>query len=372
MKIGFLTQASHEPRCTLLPATFKLWSKTDHSILVQAGIGGNFASDQDYQELGATILKTAQEVVDQSDIIVRLHPPSAEEIAQCPPQKIHVSLLDPFKNKEALTSFAKANVTAIALDMIPRSTLAQKMDVLSSQASLAGYSAVIQAAHRYPKVFPMMMTPAGTLAPTRYFVIGAGVAGLQAIATAKRLGARVDAFDTRAVVKEQVESLGAKFIEFDLGETGQTNDGYAKQLSDDQLKKQQELMGGHCEQVNVILTTAQVFGRPAPRIITDEMIQKMTPGTLIIDMAVDSGGNVEGSEPNKEVVRHGVRIFGHSHLSQDVALDASQMIAANIYHWVTHCIVDDQLNVSDPIVEGCLMTHNGDICHPQFTKDSKS
>jgi NAD(P) transhydrogenase subunit alpha len=251
------------------------------------------------------------------------------------------------------------------MEMIPRITRAQKMDVLSSQANLAGYVAVIIAAERIAKIFPMMMTPAGTISPARVFVVGVGVAGLQAIATAKRLGARVEAFDTRPVVEEQVKSLGARFVKIDLGETGQTKDGYAKVLTEEQLQKQREGMAKVCAASDVVITTAQLFGRKAPLIITDEMVAGMARGSVLVDLAVESGGNIAGSQPDEEVDVNGVRIIGLANLPGKVAVNASQMFSSNM-----HALVDEfwdaeqkrfVLDVEDEIIQGCVITHKGEV-----------
>ena len=249
--------------------------------------------------------------------------------------------------------------------MIPRTTRAQKMDALSSQASLAGYSMVLLAANKLGRILPMMMTPAGTLKPARVFVIGAGVAGLQAIATAKRLGAKVDAFDTRPVVAEQVQSLGAKFVNIDLGEMGQTEGGYAKELTPEQLELQRLGMKDIISQSDIVITTAQLFGRPAPRIITKDMVEAMKPGGVIVDMAVGSGGNVEGSVPDETVVINGVSIIGVANLPSETAQDASQMYSSNLFNLVTEYWNEEtktfNLNLEDDILEGCVITHDGEI-----------
>jgi H+-translocating NAD(P) transhydrogenase subunit alpha len=254
-------------------------------------------------------------------------------------------------------------VSAISMNFIPRSTRAQKMDLLSSQANLAGYVAVILATEKLNKIFPMMMTPAGTIRPSRVFVIGAGVAGLQAIATARRLGATVSAFDTRTEVKEQIESLGAKAIQIDLGETGQTKDGYAKALTQEQLEKQKQEISKICQQSDVVITTAQIFGKKAPLIVTQDMISKMKPESIIIDMAVETGGNVEGSQLNKEITINDVLIVGFLNLSTRVPLHASQMVSSNLFNLIDEFWSDDlksfMLNQEDEIIQGCLLTHQG-------------
>ena len=255
--------------------------------------------------------------------------------------------------------------------MIPRTTLAQKMDVQSSQTSLAGYVAVLNAAARMPKILPMMVTPAGTINPARVFVIGVGVAGLQAIATAKRLGARVDAFDTRPVVEEQVKSLGANFVKIDLGEMGQTAQGYAKELTPEQIAKQQEAQAKVCEKSNIVITTAKVFGRKAPVLIKKDVLDRMQPGTIVVDMAVSTGGNVEGSDPSKEVVTdNGVVILPGDELQRQVPWDASKMLSGNISAFLTHFYNKEtkefEVKLDDEIMKGCLLTKDGAIIHERF------
>ena len=264
-----------------------------------------------------------------------------------------------------LDSMAKQGVSAISMEMIPRTTRAQKMDALSSQANLAGYVMVMLAAQKIDRIVPMMMTPAGTLSPAKVFVIGAGVAGLQAIATAKRLGGRVEAFDTRPVVAEQVRSLGAKFVEIDLGETGQTEDGYAKELTSEQLALQKEGMKKIISGADIVITTAQVFGRPAPRIVTADMVKAMKPGGVIVDMAVESGGNVEGSKADETVIEGGVSIVGVSNLPSNVSKDASQMYSSNLFNLLTEYWNEEEkkleLDLDDDILKGCVLSHGGSI-----------
>jgi NAD(P) transhydrogenase subunit alpha len=273
--------------------------------------------------------------------------------------------LDPFTETDRIERMAAQGILAASMQMIPRSTYAQKMDALSSQANLGGYVAVLLGATRSARIMPMMTTPAGTIKPMAVLVIGVGVAGLQAIATAKRLGARVSAFDTRPVVEEQVKSLGAKFVKIDIGETGQTKDGYAKELTPEQMKMQRDGMAKVCAQSDLIITTAQVFGRPAPRIITEEMLAAMHPGTIVVDMAVESGGNVEGSRKDAEVDHNGVIILGHANLPGRVPVDASAMYAMNVFHLVQEFwdaeAGEIRLDAGNEIVEACLLTKDGAV-----------
>ncbi len=362
-----------EERATLNPATTEKLVKLGAEVAVESGLGTaiHFA-DADYTAKGATVFTDRPGALANADMVLRLRPPSVAEAASARPNSIQVGYLDPFTNKPLVEAFAQSGATALSMELVPRSTIAQKMDALSSQANLGGYVAVILAAERLNKVFPMMMTPAGTITPARVFIIGAGVAGLQAIATAKRLGARVDAFDTRPVVKEQVQSLGAKFVEVNLGETGQTKDGYAKALTDEQLAKQREAMSRHCAESDIVITTAQVFGRKAPVIVTKEMLRGMKPGSVVVDMAVETGGNVEGSQLDQEVDCNGVRLIGLGNLPGRVPVAATQMYASNLGNLVEHFWDKKErvfrLNLEDEILKGCTVTHGGKLIHEGVRK----
>jgi H+-translocating NAD(P) transhydrogenase subunit alpha len=283
---------------------------------------------------------------------------------------VHASLLDPFNEKELVQKFAECGVSAISMEFIPRTTRAQKMDVLSSQANLGGYEAVILAARYSNKIFPMMTTAAGTILPAKVFIIGVGVAGLQAIATAKRLGAKVTAYDTRPVVEEQVKSLGAQFLKIDVGETGQTKDGYAKALTEEQIQKQRDAMRKICGDSDVVITTAQVFGRRAPILVTADMLNAMKPGSVVVDLAVETGGNVEGVVYDQVTDRNGVKIVGIANLPGRVPLHASQVYSANLTNLIEE-FWDKQnktfvLNLEDEIIKGCLITHGGRIVNEKL------
>ena len=305
MKIAVPREAkAGETRVPLVPASVDRLVKMGAEVVVEAGLGATVhLTDGDYETAGARVLGERVELLRSADMVLRLNPPPLEEVEPLRAGCIHISHLDPFFNRTLVERLAERRVTALCMELIPRTTLAQKMDALSSQASLGGYAAVILAAERLDKGFPMMMTPAGTLTPARVFVVGAGVAGLQAIATAKRLGARVEAFDTRPVVEEQVRSLGAKFVKIDIGETGETAGGYARQLTPEQLEMQRRGMAKICAGSDVVITTAKVFGRKPPLIITEEMVAGMQAGSVIVDMAASAhGGNVAGSQPDREVM----------------------------------------------------------------------
>ncbi len=356
----------NERRVALIPDITKKLVRAGFEVVVQSGSGQQAGfSDETYTEAGASISTDRASLLAQGDIVLRVRKPDADEVGQLKQGAIHVSYLDPYNERELVDTLAKHGISAISMEMIPRTTRAQKMDALSSQANLAGYVMVLLAAEKLDRILPMMMTPAGTLSPARVFVIGAGVAGLQAIATAKRLGARVEAFDTRPVVAEQVQSLGAKFVEIDLGETGQTKDGYARELTPEQLEMQREGMKAVIGQSDIVITTAQVFGRPAPRIVTGDMVAAMKTGSVVVDMAVDSGGNVEGSSPDEIVDVDGVSIIGVSNLPAKVATDASQMYSSNLFNLVTEYWDEESktlnLDPEDDIIAGCLITHDGEV-----------
>ena len=361
-----------ETRVAMIPDDIKKLIGMGFSFKVVSGAGQKSGfSDADYEKAGATIVKSEQEGFDSEIVLRILKPASADGLK---PDTLHLSYLDPFNEKELLRDFAKKGIQAVSLEMIPRTTLAQKMDVQSSQTSLAGYVAVVNAAARLPKILPMMVTPSGTINPARVFIIGVGVAGLQAIATAKRLGARVDAFDTRPVVEEQVKSLGASFVKIDLGEMGQTDQGYAKELTPEQIKKQQEAQAKVCERSNIVITTAKVFGRKAPRLISKDVIDRMMPGSVIVDMACSTGGNVEGSKLFEEVVTdNGVIIMSGDFLERQVPYDASKMLSGNFTAFLTHFYDKEsrefRVNLDDEIMRGCLLTQGGKIIHERFKED---
>ena len=359
-------QWPNERRVALIPDSVKKLARAGFSIHVQDGCGNESGySNEDYTEAGATVSSDREAMLKSSDIILRVRKPDASEVNLLKSGAVHISYLDPYNEPELVDSMAQQGVSAISMEMIPRTTRAQKMDALSSQANLAGYVMVMLAAQKIDRIVPMMMTPAGTLSPAKVFVKGAGVAGLQAIATAKRLGGRVEAFDTRPVVAEQVQSLGAKFVEIDLGETGQTEDGYAKELTSEQLALQKEGMKKIISGADIVITTAQVFGRPAPRIVTADMVKAMKPGGVIVDMAVESGGNVEGSRADETVIEGGVSIVGVSNLPSNVSKDASQMYSSNLFNLLTEYWNEEEkkleLDLEDDILKGCVLSHGGSI-----------
>ncbi len=368
MKIVALNE-HNESRVALVPASIKkLVALEGVEVYLEEELTPLFTKEE-YELAGAkfdsreTLLKTA-------DVLLSVNKLSDEEIKTLKKGCMTISFLDPYNNKDVIDLFKVSGITSISMEMIPRTTLAQKMDALSSQASLAGYVAVTLGAYHMDKIFPMMMTPAGTIKPAKVFIIGAGVAGLQAIATAKRLGARVEAFDTRPVVKEQVESLGGKFLEIDLGETGQTKDGYAKALTDEQLKIQQQAMAKSCANADLVITTAKLFGRKAPVIVTKEMLKDMKAGSVIVDLAAGTGGNVEGTVVDEVTVIDGVKVIGIDNLPGEVAIDSSTMYASNLVNLITH-FWDKENNtfnydLNDEILSGCLLTHEGELVNERM------
>ena len=360
-----------ESRAPLTPDSVGKLVKLGAQVEVEAGLGvaAGFHDDA-YLKAGATITTDRQALINSGDVVLRLRKPPVEEIPWLKPNAIHASLLDPFNEKELVQKLAEHGVSAISMEFIPRTTRAQKMDVLSSQANLGGYEAVILAARYSNKIFPMMTTAAGTILPAKVFIIGAGVAGLQAIATAKRLGAKVTAYDTRPVVEEQVKSLGAQFLKIDIGETGQTKDGYAKPLTEEQIKMQRDAMKKTCGDSDVVISAAQVFGRKAPILVTAEMLDAMKPGSVVVDLAVETGGNVEGVAYDKVIDRNGVTIVGTANLPGLVPIHASQVYAANLVSLIEHFWDKNEktfpLKLDDEIIKSCLVTHGGNIVNEKL------
>ncbi|HNX05016.1 MAG TPA: NAD(P) transhydrogenase subunit alpha [Opitutales bacterium] len=375
MKIFVPREPEFEKRCGLIPSDAKRLIALGAEVSVEQGLGDKSGySDAEYTQAGAQVVALRTSGIAEADMVVRLRKPPADEIAKGKRGAMHVSFLDPFNEKGLMDAFAAAGTSAFSMEMMPRTTLAQKMDAISSQANLAGYVAVVRAAERMNKILPMMMTPAGTLSPARVFIIGVGVAGLQAIATAKRLGARVEAFDTRPVVEEQVKSLGAKFVKIDIGETGQTAQGYATALTPEQIAKQQAGMAKICSQSDIVITTAKLFGRKAPILVTKAMVDGMKPGSIVVDLAAsDNGGNCELTVAGKEsLTANGVLIIGDTCLEAGAAYNASQMYSANVANFIDHFWDKKEktfaIKLEDEIIKGCLITHGGAIVHERFKK----
>jgi len=353
-----------DKRSTLHPETLdKLMALDGVSVFFEMGLfQGMSIDDQDLRDLGLGCL-SREDCIKNADLLILQSGITEDEINLIKPGSTVIGMISPFANKDMIAKLASANVNVVSMEFIPRITRAQKMDVLSSQANLAGYVAVIEAAKHLKMALPMMMTAAGTLKPAKVFVIGVGVAGLQAIATAKRLGARVEAFDTRDVVEEQVKSLGAKFVKIDLGNTGETDQGYAKELTQEQIQKQKDLQSKVCERSDVVITTAQLFGKPAPKLVDTATINKMKPGSVIVDMAVESGGNVEGSKLDECIEINGVMVIGLSNLSSQVASHASFALSNNIINWITEFYDTEKhelnFDFEDEIISSSVLVHNG-------------
>ena len=374
MRIAVLAETDRtEPRVAATPETVKKFIALGAEMAVQAGAGlaaGVF--DADYEAAGATIGANARAVLAAADAILRVRRPSAAEIAGAKSGALVISIMDPFGNEKALAELAKAGATAFAMEFMPRITRAQTMDVLSSQANLAGYRAVIEAAAEYGRAFPMMMTAAGTVPAAKVFIMGVGVAGLQAIATARRLGAIVTATDVRPATKEQVESLGAKFIAVENEEFKQaeTSAGYAKEMSAEYLAAQAELVASHIAKQDIVITTALIPGRPAPKLISAAMVQSMRAGSVIMDLAAERGGNCELTKPGETVVDKGVRIVGAVNLACSMAPTASSLYAKNLLAFVETLISKEtkQLSIDwdDELVKATCLTRDGAVIDPRL------
>tara|TARA_A100001388_G_scaffold191314_1_gene144001 strand:- start:1480 stop:2592 length:1113 start_codon:yes stop_codon:yes gene_type:complete len=366
MILGAISPKNEEDkRTTLHPESIKPLLDIGIEVIFESGLGkGIDITDEKMANVGAKAT-SREDCLRKSDILFSSTPIFEDEINSLKKGSVFVGLLEPFSNKEQFHHFAQNDITAISMEFIPRITRAQKMDVLSSQSNLGGYVAVIESAKNLSSALPMMMTAAGTLRPATVFVIGVGVAGLQAIATAKRLGAKVQAFDTRPTVEEQVRSLGAKFVKIDLGDTGQTEQGYAKELTPEQIKKQKEIQSDVCVKSDIVITTAQIFGKPAPKIIDTHTIKKMKPGSVIFDMAVESGGNVEGSKKDSIQNIDGVKVIGYSNLPSFVANHASYTLSNNLINFVLEFYDQDQssmnLDMDDEIIKSATLVNKGEI-----------
>ena len=360
-----------ENRVGVTPGTVKELVKKEFQVLIESNAGsGSFISDSDYQSAGAKITDNTKELYESADMIVKVNSPSNEEIEIIKNNGILLSFMQPTKELELVKTINAKKITGFSLHLIPRTTLAQKMDALSSQTNIAGYRAVLMGAMHIKKYMPLLMTAAGTIQPAKVLVIGAGVAGLQAIATAKRLGAQVEAFDVRPVVKEQVESLGAKFIEVESdSDDGVGDGGYAKETSDEYKKKQSELMAVHLSKSDIVITTALIPGRPAPKLITNEMVESMREGSAIIDLASENGGNCTLTQTDEIINHNGVIVDGTSNIPSEMSIDATGVLSKNIVSFLTHVFNEGKMNLEDEITSGSMYCHNGEIVH-EMTKDA--
>ena len=384
MQVGIIKERRlDEKRVAATPDTVKKFIAMGLKVNIEKGAGITAAiTDDEYQEAGANIFDDASKVLETADIVLKVNKPigpadkdvsKLDEVKLLKSGSILVSLMEPYKDRGLIDLIAKQNITCFALELIPRITRAQTMDVLSSQSNLAGYKAVIEASTTYGKAFPMMMTAAGTVPPAKCLVMGAGVAGLQAIATARRLGAVVSASDVRPAAKENVESLGAKFVAVEDEEFKQaeTSAGYAREMSDEYKKKQAELIAATVAKQDIIICTALIPGKPAPVLLTTEMVDTMKPGSVIVDLAVEQGGNCPLSEPNKLVDRNGIQIIGYTNLASRVAIDASALFAKNLLNFVSPLINSSEnkieINMQDEIIVGSMITKDGEIVHEAVT-----
>ena len=368
---------ANERRVALIPDVVSKLVKQGFEIWIESGAGEKaLFNDSDYEAAGAKIISDTGSLWREADILLKVSPPQQKEdgsaeIDLLKEGSVYIGFLNPLANPSLAEQLAQRKVTAFSMEMIPRTTRAQSMDALSSQASIAGYKSVLIAAEALPKYFPMLTTAAGTIAPAKVFVMGAGVAGLQAIATARRLGAMVEAFDIRPAVKEEVQSLGAKFVEVKLEEETATAGGYAKEISEESKKRTQEAVTERVKNADVVITTAQVPGRKAPRLVTEEMIAQMKPGAVIVDLAADQGGNAAYTEPGGNVVKNGVTIIGPVNLPSSVPVHASQLYSKNLVSLMNLLVKDNALNLDfeDDIVDAACVTHNGEIRN-QRVKDA--
>jgi len=377
INIAVTNEADDEPRIGLSPETAKKLSALGCKVKMLAGAGAHaHFSDNDYRNAGAEIAETAQDALKSADILLKVGRPNSEDLKDLKSGAMVVGILNPFDDRSGLEAIAKSGVTAFAMELMPRISRAQSMDVLSSQSNLAGYKAVIDAAGAFERALPMMMTAAGTVPPAKTFIMGAGVAGLQAVATARRLGAVVTSTDVRPAAKEQVQSLGAKFVavEDDEFREAETAGGYAKEMSDDYKKKQAELIAKHIAKQDIVITTALIPGRPAPKLISKAMVESMPAGSVIFDLAAERGGNCELTKPGETTVANGVTIMGPINVAGQLPGNASSLYAKNLLAFLETMIDKEagelKIDWDDEIVKGTLVARDGEIVHPSLTEET--
>jgi NAD(P) transhydrogenase subunit alpha len=366
VKIGIPVETvAGETRVAMVPGNIAAFTRLEHEIIIQKNAGArSFISDEEFKKAGASIVDDAQSLYAQADVVFKVQPPSADEVKLMKGGAIYMGNLAPLNNHDTLIAMNEKKVTGFATEFIPRISRAQSMDTLSSMATLAGYKAVLISANHLGKIFPLLMTAAGSIPPATTFVLGAGVAGLQAIATAKRLGSKVEAFDPRPAVEEQVKSLGATFVHMEVPEENvETSGGYAKQQSDAFLIAEQKAIGARLPKVDVIITTAQIFGKAAPILITEDMVKMMRPGSVIIDLAIEGGGNCELAEAGKTVVKHGVTIVGTLNLPATLSINGSAMFSKNLLNLFKNIFQneDNSLDFDEEVTAGACITHDGEI-----------
>jgi|TARA_B110000881_G_C18504591_1_gene478822 NAD(P) transhydrogenase subunit alpha len=361
--------SKNEPRVSATPDTVKDLIKSGLTVHIESGAGTeSFKSDDDYKQAGGVIIDSSKDIYSNVDIVLKVLAPSSEEIESLKDGSTVISFCQTTRELDYVKALKEKSLTGFSMHLIPRTTLAQKMDALSSQANISGYKSVLMAANRLGVYMPLLMTAAGTIRPAKVLIIGAGVAGLQAIATAKRLGSQVEAFDVRPVVREQVESLGAKFIEVESdSDDGVGEGGYAKETSDEYKKKQKELMGEHISKADVVITTALIPGRPAPMLIPKSMVESMKPGSIIMDLASENGGNCELTEKDEIVHFNDVTIDGTSNIPGTMPVHASELYSKNIAAFLKYMVKEGQLNIdtNDEIISGAMFTHKGEITNQQ-------
>jgi NAD(P) transhydrogenase subunit alpha len=366
MILGILKESGNERRIALLPESVATLTKMMVTVLVESGAGQNaFAFDDQYEAAGAKIL-SKDEVIKQSDLLIKINPPTVEELSAMKEKTVFLAVLNPFFNKELIQQIARKDITSFSLDVIPRTSRAQSMDILSSMATVAGYKAVLTAANSLPKFFPMFMTAAGTITPAKVLILGAGVAGLQAIATSRKLGAVVEVFDVRAAVKEEVVGLGGKFVEVEGAVDDKSAGGYAVEQSEDFKRKQAAAVHDHAVKSDVVICTAQIPGKKAPLLLKKETVEAMKPGSVVIDLAASTGGNCELAKNNETIIHHGVKIIGNSFFAVDMPSDASKMFGKNVINFLKLMISpkgEFKLNWDDDIVKGTCVTHNKEVVH---------
>jgi len=366
--------AQNESRSAITPAVVKSYIKFGFNVSIESGAGTlSHITDNDLKEAGAEILDNSSDLYQKSNIIIKVNPPTLEEIDNIKEGSMLISFMQTTKETDIVKKLQSKKINAISMHLIPRTTLAQKMDALSSQSNIAGYKAVLMGACHIEKYMPLLMTAAGTIPPAKVLVLGAGVAGLQAIATAKRLGAQVEASDVRPEVKEQVESLGGKYLEVKSDDDGSGEGGYAKETSDEYKKRQQELLADHMSKADIVVTTALIPGRPAPILIPEDMVKRMQSGSVIMDLASENGGNCELTEPGQVAVKHGVTIDGTTNIPGSVAVHATELYSKNVNALITH-IYDKEnltLNMEDEITDGSMYIYNGEIVDER-TKEAMS
>lgn len=369
--------AENEKRVAASAETVKKYVGMGCTVRIESGAGINSSiSDTQYQDAGAILMKTSAEILENADIVLKVQAPTADELKAMKKGALLAAILAPYQNADLIQAMANSGINAFAMELVPRITRAQSMDVLSSQSNLAGYKAVLDAAEHFNRAFPMMMTAAGTVPPARVFIMGVGVAGLQAIATAKRLGAIVSATDVRAATKEQVQSLGATFIMVEDEETkaAETAGGYAKEMSDAYKAKQGALIAETIAKQDIVITTALIPGRKAPLLVTEDMVKSMKPGSVIVDLAAEAGGNCALTEPGHVAVKHGVHIVGHKNVPSRLAANASALYAKNLQNLLALIIDKDgnlAVNWDDDIIKGIALTRGGAIIHPNFSGEKK-